>query len=1296
MKCNRRRSVIERDIMSLKSVYSFCNQAAEDPSLFKYTLKEFDFEVDMFDIMQYILSVKEPIPRMSELELSLTKDEIRELNQILIDLRALQRNIVGASNSKSFDVLSSYKLEEYHKAIKPYVIHSPAYIKLLIFTCMHTMVSLDNTYIYRVLPSASDFILAIMLEWVYEVLVPKYKFQSPFEVHGERFILNHNANAMKIFYSQEVEHAFVDLNLMSKVSASDYNLATESPIEFARRLHDLVGPVVHPGVPLKLQIYRMESDTLRALSYPVESEYRTDQPTSGNKPVYTLDSNPYSNHYFGVISGYRNINIMDRFLKLYGIDRSKLNEIDFSFLKDKEASLPPDPADWSLDAKLELGIKLCDADSSAFGVPEMKFIDKNFNKTGGFDITTHSYSELLSYTTRCHKDGAPEFTLSELCKGRSSKLGYDKITTMLREDSEVYNRFMATKKPVRRFDEFAIDYYAQCKNVLSGSEFIRFEDSPEDVCEHSKDRVDMKAVEFTLDEQNVEDVLNCDKQFKANSENWWDYIDRGYLCDPEIEIMNNDTLSRYSVMQELVYEYPTEGNLYRNWVMYRNGKFSLGLANKFIRMYKETGSLNAAIEATAFDFIVQAPVWMRRYYVECSRLEKIVGFHNVRELMTGLNPDCYALYMLLAHYLSADYYRKEDYIIGTTHQMYRASSAVCSYIINHSSEFTELKKLYTSSYDMQCFNMTGSLTALESSMLNIRNAQIDEDELMHFADLYAVRARHSKKNIDTCIRPMTGMYKYLEEVTRHPHTCVPSVVDSYADELRKIAVKVPDAISGSVMNRSFTAAEIRALIDRAITGSDKDKEDVYDILRKEFDTVFESNLRSYIVNDDKSRLGVLPDGSDVCIIRADVSGFDSICGRVPLDYETVRNSIPKWQGSSMTDRPVLKINAPVASTVKTYTFNDIKSMWNQYGGSRIFTRYDKAYVILLYCLMQKLKNPSADVSHLLECINKPIDRFGYYLDGFVNLMDAKNIMACEYTSFDQSERLNLQFVDRANLLRAWSSEYITEYMSTLQEWIQFEQFNAFDDVSHQLGVSSAEVERLACKNKELSSAIRDMKKEFQRKQSTDKSIDKDKLKGKKSKNKQNSVEVQILELQKELEARGVEIRDLNDKNTSLSESKQELSRSLSKCQKQVEELVQDTTNLGAALADARDEVTRLTEMQQTVTNVQPVSNIPIEAYINALKDKNIAIIGGDPTHKKLKNIGLPKLRLYSADKKSYTSDQIKSADLVIIITGFISHTAQDNVMSIVRANNVPLIRLESFSANKIVYEAFNAIYSKME
>lgn len=1290
MKCNKRRDSLDKDILAFKALASFANQAAEDPSLFKYVLKDFDFEVDMFDIMQYILSTRDSIPCMNEMSLSFTKDEICELSKILADLQERQRDFM---NSRGINVLAPYSLEEYLQSIKPYVMHNVVYVRFLIFSCMTILNTLDHSQMLRSLPSASDFVTAILLEWTYEVLIAKYNFKNPFESHAQRFILNCNMNATRVFYSNEIMDAFIDLNIMSKIALSDYNLASESPVEFIRRLRDEVGIVKHTGVPLGIQSNCFESDAMMAIkSTGGVSSSQTSCSFNVSKSTYSVYSNPYDDVSYGVFSGYKNVNVLDRFIKLYGIDRSKLNAIDIKSKARERLKFPKDPDGLDdLTTKVVLGIHMGGSGSLPYGLLESRFVDQNSNKFEGLDLTTNSFSDLVDYSIDCYssqmydverfiKENRPDY----------QKLDHSTIVSVLRGNSEVYREFLGTKKPVRRFDEFALSYYENCKRALADSKLSIFEDDVEDIKTRIHNRADMKAVANIIDKQVVDDVTKCDDQFNATSELWWDYIDKGYLCDPEIDVANEETLSRYSIAQEMAYEYPGVGNLYRNWVVRRSGKFSLGLANKFIRVYKETGKLNSAIESTVFDFVVQAPVWMRRYYIENSRLERIVGHHNIDEFMTGLNPDYYTLYMLLAYYMDADYYRDEDYILNSTGQVYRASASVYSYILNHSEEYDDLKKLYTSSYDMQCFTLTGSLSALESSMLNIRNAQITEDRITHFADLYAVRAKHSMKNIESCMRPMSGVYKRFEEVTRHPHTSVPVLENSFENDLKEIALKIPEITSDSVMNRTLSCDEINSLVDKAISGSDKDRENAYDVFRKEFDALFENHLRNLVTNHDKVNFSLLPDNSDICIASADMESFLSVWGHFALDFETVRDSIPKWQAQCAADRS----SGEVLLAPKTYTAKDIRSMWNQYSGSRIFTKYDKAYLVLLYTLMQKLKNPSMSVTHLMSYVNKPLVRFAWYLSGLAYDVDLKNLLCMEYSDFAQSERLNPKFISRINMLHSWCSEYNTEYMSSLQTWIQSEQFKTLDDLSHKLDVSNAEVDRLNSKSKELSSAIRDLKKEYQRKQSSDKSSDKSK--NKKSKGKKDDAEVELLRLRQELESRDKEIQSLTERCNTLSESKQEVQRNFNKSQKQVEELLQDVNKLGEALAQSREEADRLVSMQQDSVSLQTPSSISLTAYINALKDKNIVVIGGDPTHKKLKNLGMPKLRLYSADKKAYTADQIKSADLVIIATGFISHTAQDNVMGIAKANDVPLIRMESFSANRIIYEAFNALYDKVD
>lgn len=122
-----------------------------------------------------------------------------------------------------------------------------------------------------------------------------------------------------------------------------------------------------------------------------------------------------------------------------------------------------------------------------------------------------------------------------------------------------------------------------------------------------------------------------------------------------------------------------------------------------------------------------------------------------------------------------------------------------------------------------------------------------------------------------------------------------------------------------------------------------------------------------------------------------------------------------------------------------------------------------------------------------------------------------------------------------------------------------------------------------------------------------------------------------------------------------------------------------------------DKYNREVEKDKSVSLHTRLSNIPIECFVNSIKERNIIIIGGDILFNRLKEYKFENLKTISASVSTVKSEEIKGADLVVIVTSHISHSMYYNVSSITKTNNVPTLQYNGSSADNLIYDMFEAL-----
>lgn len=170
------------------------------------------------------------------------------------------------------------------------------------------------------------------------------------------------------------------------------------------------------------------------------------------------------------------------------------------------------------------------------------------------------------------------------------------------------------------------------------------------------------------------------------------------------------------------------------------------------------------------------------------------------------------------------------------------------------------------------------------------------------------------------------------------------------------------------------------------------------------------------------------------------------------------------------------------------------------------------------------------------------------------------------------------------------------------------------------------------------------------------------------------------------------ISTLQDQKSKLMNEAHELQRSLGKRDKEIASIHEKLDRAESDYLDLVEENDKLKKRAEDYHATGAISSIDLACYINAIKHKKIALIGGDVVHERLPRYGLTNIRCYKASKRTVTLEDIVDKDLVVIFTGFLGHSTKDSVVQVVKEYNIPTIMFNNQNIDLLVYEIFKEIY----
>lgn len=170
--------------------------------------------------------------------------------------------------------------------------------------------------------------------------------------------------------------------------------------------------------------------------------------------------------------------------------------------------------------------------------------------------------------------------------------------------------------------------------------------------------------------------------------------------------------------------------------------------------------------------------------------------------------------------------------------------------------------------------------------------------------------------------------------------------------------------------------------------------------------------------------------------------------------------------------------------------------------------------------------------------------------------------------------------------------------------------------------------------------------------------------------------------------------ELNKCSESLDKVKEDnlaLNRSISKKDKEIDEAHQKMDKLETEYLELLEKYDREHKLNSQLSIDRQFSSIPMACFVNAIKDKNIVIIGGDHIHSRLRDYGLNNARFYKAGCRELSNEDIINTDMIVIVTPYVDHASIEVVTRAARNHGLKLLNFNNKNADMLICKVFEEL-----
>lgn len=152
------------------------------------------------------------------------------------------------------------------------------------------------------------------------------------------------------------------------------------------------------------------------------------------------------------------------------------------------------------------------------------------------------------------------------------------------------------------------------------------------------------------------------------------------------------------------------------------------------------------------------------------------------------------------------------------------------------------------------------------------------------------------------------------------------------------------------------------------------------------------------------------------------------------------------------------------------------------------------------------------------------------------------------------------------------------------------------------------------------------------------------------------------------------------------------SRKIRSLQREKEDLKKSINRINTTVQTLNENISRLEDTNTKLSSMSSESSVEFSAYINAIIDKRITIIGARKLHSRMESYGLKNLRLYEEECKNIQLNDIINQDIVVVMTSFIDHSSIAKVGKMCKQYNIKLLNYNNANIDSLIYSIFSEIY----
>lgn len=172
--------------------------------------------------------------------------------------------------------------------------------------------------------------------------------------------------------------------------------------------------------------------------------------------------------------------------------------------------------------------------------------------------------------------------------------------------------------------------------------------------------------------------------------------------------------------------------------------------------------------------------------------------------------------------------------------------------------------------------------------------------------------------------------------------------------------------------------------------------------------------------------------------------------------------------------------------------------------------------------------------------------------------------------------------------------------------------------------------------------------------------------------------------------------EIESLKTTLSSKEEEilaLKRAQSRINQAYNELKEAYNRKLDSCIDLEKQLKDLNEKLSSALISSQGNSIPLECYIRAIRNKKIALFGGNMMHSELKNLGFRNLKLFEASNRNMSFNDLAHQDLIVVVTGYMSHSTMQIPKGASEKYNIPIHYFNNKNIQMLIQEMFAIFYS---